>query len=350
VIADRIVMTTINSQCTVLHPSSNPELHHKKQESTSIFKGRQLDCDMAVPRFLRCQAFLQLVLSLLALLSESNNRWHAHAFLPSRTSRRRSPYPCFLSVSKEVVVPEGLTKEIRSIAEKLWGGSEQLKNLILPEASTNNLLSGESPFSGTNYSDRAIFFESQAKLGDPQAQHSLGLLLWSGFCGKKDEIASAQWHAAAAAQNHLDGMAVLGGCLRTGTGVTKNVELGLRLIEYSATQHNPTGVNKKAALEESNSNYHAAFQLCEKCMQTSQPNALLFMNLGWCLMEGEGTSKDVKRGEEMWHKAAEMAPDEGSEEAAWFLYRHYLREDEKEALKWLQLAAALGYDEALGMV
>lgn len=242
-------------------------------------------------------------------------------------------------------------KEIRSIAEKLWGGSEQLKNLTLSEVSTNNFLSGESPFSGTNYSDRAIFFETHAKLGDPQAQHSLGLLLWSGFSGKKQaEMASAQWHAAAAAQNHLDGMAVLGGCLRTGTGVAKNVELGLRLIEYSATQQNPTGVNKKAALEESKSNYHAAFQLYEECMQTSQPNALLFMNLGWCLMEGEGTSKDLKRGEEMWRKAAEMAPDEGSEEAAWFLYRHYLREDEKEARKWLQLAAALGYDEALGML
>jgi TPR repeat protein len=301
------------------------------------------------PRFLRCQAILQLVLSLLALLSESDIRWHAYAFFPSSASSRRLSYPCFQS--KEVEVPEGLMKDIRSIAEKLWGGSEQLNNLILSEASSaNNLLSGESPFSGTNYCDRATLFESKAKLCDPQAQHSLGLLLWSGFCVEKDEIASAQWHAAAAAQNHFDGMAVLGGCLRTGTGVTKNVELGLRLIEYSATQQNPTGVNKKAALEESNSNYHAAFQLYEKCIQTSQPNALLFMNLGWCLMEGEGTLKDVKRGEEMWRKAAEMAPDEGSEEAAWFLYRHYLREDEKEAQKWLQLAAALGYDEALGML
>ena len=137
---------------------------------------------------------------------------------------------------------------------------------------------------------------------------------------------------------------------QAGTGVARNVELALQLIEYSATQQNSTGVNKKAALEESNLNYHAAFQLYEKCMQTSQPNALLFMNLGWCLMEGEGTSKDAKRGEEMWHKAAEMAPGEGSEEAAWFLYRHYLREDENEARKWLQLAAALGYDEALGMI
>ena len=143
---------------------------------------------------------------------------------------------------------------------------------------------------------------------------------------------------------------------QAGTGVTRNVELALlQLIEYSATQQNSTGVNKKAALEESDSNYHAAFQLYEKCMQTSQPNALLFMNLGWCLMEGEGTSKDAKRGEEMCHKAAEMAPDEGRETAAcWFLYRHYshynLREDENEARKWLQLAAALGYDEALGMI
>ena len=61
------------------------------------------------------------------------------------------------------------------------------------------------------------------------------------------------------------------------------------------------------------------------------------MNPGWRLMEVEGTSKDVKRGEEAWHKAAEMALGEGSKEAAWFLCRHCLREDKSEVLKWLQM-------------
>jgi hypothetical protein len=47
-------------------------------------------------------------------------------------------------------------------------------------------------------------------------------------------------------QRHLDGMAVLGGCIRTGTGTDR--KLGVPLIDYCASQHNPTGVNKKAAL------------------------------------------------------------------------------------------------------
>jgi TPR repeat protein len=107
-------------------------------------------------------------------------------------------------------------------------------------------------------------------------------------------------------------------------------------------------VNKKAALLESNSDERGAFLIYEECYNRGKANALLLFNLGWCLVNGEGVDKkDVERGEKLWRKAVDMAPDEGSEEAAWFLYEQYRRNDPKEAEQWLDLAVNLGYDDAV---
>jgi TPR repeat protein len=128
-------------------------------------------------------------------------------------------------------------------------------------------------------------------MGDTRAQHSYALLLWNEFGGvTRDTKASARWHAAAAAQNHLDAMSVLGGCLRTGTGVQTNLVLGLRLIDFCASKHNPTGINKKAALLEADSDDRGAFRLYLECFEKHDPtrraNALLLFNLGWCFING----------------------------------------------------------------
>jgi hypothetical protein len=247
-------------------------------------------------------------------------------------------------------VPTDIHEKVLTVARDLWGTE------AIPALPTNLLpCEGEAKLPpGSSFSDRAEQFRQEAVQGCPIAQHSYGLLLWSGFGGvTRDADASARWHAAAAAQNHLDGMAVLGGCLRTGTGIKKsnksNSSLGVRLIDYCASQHNPTGVNKKAALlVETNLDERGAADLYQACWNREKINALLLFNLGWCFVNGEGVDrKDASRGETLWRDAAAMAPDEGSEEAAWFLYEQYKRNDPKEANQWLQLAADLGYDEAV---
>ncbi len=130
-----------------------------------------------------------------------------------------------------------------------------------------------------------------------------------------------------------------------------NGKLGVGFIEYCASQYNPTAVNKKAALlmEHANSDERGAADLYQACLDQGKVNALLLFNLGWCHVNGEGgvDRKDATRGESLWRKAAAMAPDEGSEEAAWFLYEQYKRNDPQEADRWLQLAADLGYHEAI---
>mmetsp|Transcript_1551 Transcript_1551/g.2306 ORF Transcript_1551/g.2306 Transcript_1551/m.2306 type:complete len:159 (+) Transcript_1551:581-1057(+) len=122
--------------------------------------------------------------------------------------------------------------------------------------------------------------------------------------------------------------------------------LGLKLIQYCASKGNPTGVNKQAALLESNEDdYYGAVQLYESCVKSGRINALLLFNLGWSLVNGQGVDrKDVSRGISLWKEAVSLAPDEGSEEAAWCLYEEYKRDDPKEADKWFGIAMDLGYE------
>ena len=45
--------------------------------------------------------------------------------------------------------------------------------------------------------------------------------------------------------------------------------------------------------------------------------------------------------------AVDMAPEEGSEEAAWFLYQQYAaRDKENKAMEYLNVAADLGHQDA----
>lgn len=258
-----------------------------------------------------------------------------------------------------------LQEKIKSVAKSLWGGD--LNNVPTCQdnvRSEGKFLpsEGEAIFRrnhGQDFSKRKAHFYNEAMKGCPKSQHSYGLLLWSGFDTnindgnsntQQNAQESAKFHAAAAYQNHLDSIAILGGCLRKGSGVKKkDIEVGIQLIEYSAQAGNPSGINKKAALlQELESDESAAFNLYEKSYKNDRINALLLFNLGWYYMKGLGMDvKDEGRGLELWTKAADMAPDEGSEESSWFLYDYYKHDEPKLAEKWLRLAANLGYPEAV---
>lgn len=251
-----------------------------------------------------------------------------------------------------------LCEEIKLIAEELWDRDDIPRLLSTGEAKCfSRMFEGEAELpSHISFAERGDYFRKEALRGCPRAQHSYGLMLWSGFGGvTQNAEESAKFHAAAASQYHLDGMAVFGGCLRTGTGLpkkkkkkpkTNRVALGLKAIDFCASVGNPTGVNKQAALLESNGNDFQAMELYEACLKSSRVNALLLFNLGWSCVNGLGVEKaDRDRGISLWKEATDMAPDEGSEEAAWYLYQEYARDDPKEAQRWLDLSKELGYSE-----
>lgn len=258
---------------------------------------------------------------------------------------------CSNDAACDVELPKDLRQEIQKVAKSLWEkDTKTLEKYLEIEPLSDRCVEGEAVLeNGVPFIERGGYFRQKALSGCPKAQHSYALLLWSGFGGiEKNPKASAQWHAVAAVQNHLEAIAVLGGCLRTGTGVSRNVALGLRLIEFSASCGNPAGVNKKAALMESNGDDYEAVRLYEECLANDRANALLLFNLGWSYFNGVGVDrKDTMKGMSMWKQAAEMAPDEGSEEAAFHLYEEIVRNDPREASHWVDIAAELGLEEAI---
>ena len=60
--------------------------------------------------------------------------------------------------------------------------------------------------------------------------------------------------------------------------------------------------------------------------------------------------QDAQAGETIWKEAVDMAPDEGSEEAAYFLYEQCVKDDIGEARRWLEISAELGYQEAIALI
>lgn len=297
-----------------------------------------------LPTHRKCIRYLRKFCTLLLFLNTNA----ALICLPPSTQStlpigRRSIFSRACTAQNEELCNE-IVEEIKLVAHELWRGDE-IPALSSTEDSLR-ILDGEAELvDGVTFQERAEHFRRKALRGCPKSQHSYGLLLWSGFAGvQRDAEASAKFHAAAASQHHLDGMAVLGGCLRTGTGVKQNVALGLKIIEYCASTGNPTGTNKKGKLLESNQDDFGAVQLYEDCLKSGRVNALLLFSLGWCLVNGQGVHrKDTDRGIALWEEAAKKAPDEGSEEAAWYLYEEYKRDDPKEAKQWLDLAEELGY-------
>jgi TPR repeat protein len=147
------------------------------------------------------------------------------------------------------------------------------------------------------------------------------------------------------------GLDVLGGCLRKGIGVPKNVQLGIGLIDYCASVGNPSGINKQVSMLEELGHYKESIDLLEECIASGMPNALLYFNLGYLLLVDPGESKqdDVittrQRGQDCWRQAIDLAPDEGSEEAAYFSSRQSYQSP-KESMRLLNLAADLGFPDA----
>lgn len=302
---------------------------------------------------------LRLITTVAGWISSSRIT-HPHPLLSQRydgpSSQRRQAVPSSSESSDDESspVPKDIQSTIQNIATELWVSRDALDRVA--SVTPGGPLQGEMPLpSNIRFKDRFAYFLEEAERGDARAQHSAGLLLWNGFGSVDvDPEASAKWHAAAAVQGNVDALAVFGGCLRTGTGVgkNKNIALGLHCIEYAASVGNPSGVNKKAALFESNDDWFGASRLYEQCHddEATRKNALLLFNWGYCLVNGNGVERNVQFGERIWKEAVDMSPDEGSEEAAYFLYEQYVRDDVVEARRWLEISAELGYQEAMELM
>jgi TPR repeat protein len=214
------------------------------------------------------------------------------------------------------------------------------------------IFSADTPFAG-----RFACIEPFALAGDPLAAQTLGLLLFSGVGGCSSDLrASAKWHAASAAQGNLDALAVLGGCIRRGSGVEQDEAMGRAIIEATAAAGSPVGLCKLGVmLDEGQCGMTQDSWAAARCFEAAaaQASALGQFNWGWALVHGIGVRRDVRRGIEQWVQAMKQAPLDGSEEAAFYLYEERSKIDDPalyDAIRptaCLRLAASLELDLAI---
>ena len=125
---------------------------------------------------------------------------------------------CYSSVTSCQEIPKDLQIQVHAVANELWSLCSTTIPTVVDISKTNNsMIEGECALDPTTtfFSNRSDYFRQLALEGYPAAQHSYALLLYSGFDNVTQNIhQSAKFHASAAIQNHLDGLAVLGGCLR----------------------------------------------------------------------------------------------------------------------------------------
>lgn len=216
---------------------------------------------------------------------------------------------------------------------------------------------GEFVFSSDDYANRYAEAEEAAFAGDARAQHTLGLLLFGGVGGcDPDARHSAYWHAAAAAQGNLDALATLGGCVRRGAGAAQDEAVGVALITAAAEAGSPCGLCKlgvcydEGTLPGQRADATLAARLFARAAE--QGSAFGLFHHGWALVHGIGSARDLDAGARAWRAAADRAPDDGAEEAAYHLYqeqRHLEPALRKELLPddALRLSAALEFEPAV---
>lgn len=172
--------------------------------------------------------------------------------------------------------------------------------------------SGEFDFpAATRFETRGARAKEAALEGDARAQHSLGLLYYGGYggLGQSDEL-SAMWHGAAAAFGNWDAVAVLGGCLRKGSGIEENAALGLRLISLASAAENSTGLIKVGGLLEEQGDLTGALVLFRQAAE--QGSALGMFCVGWVMWyrkwktatKNAGNPHDSLSAQQLWRRAA----------------------------------------------
>jgi TPR repeat protein len=155
-------------------------------------------------------------------------------------------------------------------------------------------------------------YRKAAELGHRRAALMLAECLRYGVGGPADLAQALRWYHKAAAL--FDAKVALGDMYFYGWGVDRNAREALRWYEQAVTQ---------------------------------QEDAYAMYSLGYCMLHGQGTERDVGAGVGWLERAARL----GEVDAQYELGGAYLRgvgseDDGQRALEWLASAATLGHVQA----
>ena len=155
------------------------------------------------------------------------------------------------------------------------------------------------------------FFKRAAELGVTSGLQNVGACYEHGLGIGKDEVKAVEWYKKGAEKNLYDSQLCLANMYMLGKGTEKDISKAIALFTKVAEKKVPEEVSKETAIRAS-------------CALAS------------IYRQGDGVSEDMDKAKEWWKRAAILG-DGGS---AWNLYETYIKwNNEKEAMKWLKIAA-----------
>lgn len=223
-------------------------------------------------------------------------------------------------------------------------------------------------------------YKSDAELGDLYAQCQYGKCLLEGIGVRKDETSAASWFKKAADNGYVHGMRYLGVCYRDGKGVNKNTLEAKKWFKRAGTWGNPDAQynygllcdDKKVAFEwflkaANQGGHELAFTSVAQCYQyalgvsknlpkaceylqkaVDKGNASAMHQLAINYINGDGVRLDYSRAKSLLYDAA-AKKYVLSQRQLGILFLEGLAgvaKDEKEAVRWLQMAADADDTEA----
>ena len=195
-------------------------------------------------------------------------------------------------------------------------------------------------------------FREAAELGNPAAQHALGVCSFTGLGVPKDINEAVIWFEKSAAQGYADAEFKIASLYIRGEGVPKDDAKALELLTKAAEKGHPEAQYNLATLfstgQSVTKNPAEAARWFRKAAEKGHPIAQ--SNLGVLHASGEVLEKNMDEALQWWRKAAEQGqPSAQFNLAQALLEGKSLPKDLVEAYKWYSLAAEQGDRDARRM-
>lgn len=144
-----------------------------------------------------------------------------------------------------------------------------------------------------------------SEAGDPQAQHALAKLLWTGLANSRDDHAAFQWCSRASDQGYLPAKVMLAGFYMSGIGIRQDSEQSKTLLEEAAAAGSADATDL----------------------------------LGTMYAEGLGVERDLGRAIELWRRASLTGHTGAQTRLGNELIGSSMSNEVDEGVEWLRKAA-----------
>ena len=221
--------------------------------------------------------------------------------------------------------------------------------LIATNLYSDNLKNADDEYLKGNYKAANKYWMTEAKKGNLEAIHKIGLAYHNGKGVSKNYKEALKWYRKAADSRYAKSEYNIGVMYYNGEGVSKNYKEALKWYTKAANQGDEYAQFNLGVMyargEGAVKNYLEAMKLFKKSANKNFANAQ--HSLGIMYEKGEGVSPNIKEAVK-WYKTA---AEQGHTEAQYMIALYYelgngVKQDLNKSLKWYQKAAEQGHTEA----